>query len=336
MIAATTLALALFAAAPATSEGDAAKAKEAFQSAQKLYKQARYPEAIEKFEEAYRIKPHPSIFFNIGRCFEQLNEIPKALRNYREYLKQMPDAKDKELVTDAIVNLERRLKDQGVQQLLVYSDPPGASVTIDGKKYGDTPASVELKPGNHAMVVTKDGFEKIERAFVMPGDKSLELSLGLKAGSGKPGDATATTKPAEGGDLKKPADAPLADNKPAETVTPTPAASVSSGHAFRGKSWIPAAGGLALLIGGGVCYGLAISTAGQIRNGGSELANPTTRAGLKSSGSLDQTLGFVLGGVGIAAVAAAGVLFFLPTRGTSASLIVTPNGGAAVVSGELP
>src|SRR5688572_2990206 len=78
----------------APPDDDTQAAKKYFQWAQSLYKQARYAEAISKFEEAYRLKPHPTIFFNIGRCYEQLGDISKALKNYREYLRIVPDAKD--------------------------------------------------------------------------------------------------------------------------------------------------------------------------------------------------------------------------------------------------
>ena len=88
--------------APAADEsGDVKKAKDLFQWGQKLYKQARYAEAIAKFEEAYSVRPHPVIYFNIGKCYEQLGETAKALRAYRDYLRLAPDAKDKETVSDA-------------------------------------------------------------------------------------------------------------------------------------------------------------------------------------------------------------------------------------------
>src|SRR5262245_53322185 len=125
------LAVVLSLSAAAKAEDDTQAAKKYFQWAQNLYKQARYAEAITKFEEAYRLKPHPTIFFNMGRCYEQLGDLNKALKNYREYLRVAPDAKDRELVTDAIATLERRLKEQGVQQLSVLSDPAGVRVSVD-------------------------------------------------------------------------------------------------------------------------------------------------------------------------------------------------------------
>lgn len=89
---------------PAETE-ELAKAKALAQAAQRLYKLARYAEAIVKFEEAYAIRPHPQITFNIGRCYEQLGEIAKAMRSYRDYLRLSPSAPDRETVADAITNL---------------------------------------------------------------------------------------------------------------------------------------------------------------------------------------------------------------------------------------
>lgn len=196
---------------PEKTDDDTVAAKKYFQWAQSLYKQARYSEAIAKFEEAYRLKPHPTIFFNIGRCYEQLNDLPRALKNYRDYLRIAPEAKDRELVSDAIANLERRLKESGVQQLAVLTEPSSARVTVDEKYVGLTPLTMELKPGNHLIGLTKEGFETVEKNLVLSADKSMELNLTLKA------KAVAVVEPVK----TQPVLTPKADVvKPVEPVTP--------------------------------------------------------------------------------------------------------------------
>lgn len=261
------LALMLVVSVPAAdSDGDTARARAAFQWAQKLYKEARYASAIEKFEEAYRIKPHPSILFNIGRCYEQLGEIPRALRSYRDYLKALPDAKDKEAVANAIVNLERRLKDEGVQQLMIYTDPAGAMVTIDDKAFGSSPAAVELRPGNHLVKITLEGYVPVSRNFVMSADKSVELSFALKAETPKvpekKPDAVAEKppekKPEPTGDApRKSEDEPkkVSETRPSEPplVAATAPAPAKKGRLF---TWI--AGGVAVAgLGAGIGMGAA-------------------------------------------------------------------------------
>lgn len=167
--------------AKAQEDGDTKKARELFQWAQKLYKQARYMEAIGKFEEAYALRPHPVIYFNIGKCHEQLGDTPKALRAYRDYLRLAPEANDRETVSDAIANLERRLKERGVQQLMVFTEPPNARIEVDGKALGSAPATVELQAGNHKMTVSADGFETVDRSFVMSATRSMEMTINLRA-----------------------------------------------------------------------------------------------------------------------------------------------------------
>ena len=193
---------------PAAANDPVARAKELFQRAQKLYAQARYAEAITQFEEAYLLKPHPVISFNIGKCWEQLGETAKALRAYRDYLRLSPNATDKDTVSDAIANLERRLKEKGVQQLMVFADPANATITVDGKVLGSSPASVELAAGNHTLSVKAEGFEPVERSFVMSTQRATEMTITLRpvvkdaptveaTTTAPAGEKTATITPAE-------------------------------------------------------------------------------------------------------------------------------------------
>ncbi|MHB8878490.1 MAG: tetratricopeptide repeat protein [Myxococcaceae bacterium] len=83
-------------------------ARKHFRAAEASFREGRLREAVAEFEAAYRARPHPSLFFNIAKCHEQLGEVGAALRNYREYLRQLPEAKDRELVTRSIEDLSRR------------------------------------------------------------------------------------------------------------------------------------------------------------------------------------------------------------------------------------
>lgn len=174
----------------ASPDPSAAEAKTHYKKAEKLYKQAQYTEAIAEFEAAYRIRPHGVLFFNIGKCHEQLGDIPRALRNYRLYLHDVRGAKDHDLVAAAIANLERRLRERGVQQLLVYSQPPLATVMVDGRDHGPAPVAVELAPGAHKVAVSLAGYQTAERDFSMPADRSLEMDLALGVAAPAPPSVT--------------------------------------------------------------------------------------------------------------------------------------------------
>ena len=237
--------------APAAAD-DATRAKDIFKVAQKLYKEARYADAIAKFEEAYVLKPSPVIIYNIGKCHEQLGDVPKAMRSYRDYLRLSPDAKDKDTVSDAIANLERRLKEKGLQQLLVFADPPGALIEVDGKVLGNSPASIELTAGNHKLSVKADGYEPTERAFVMQTARATEMTINLRK-------VEASTPPL---------DAPKKEEPKPVALTPTTTGTTTAGttgvtktaepEKKGGRVWTWVAGGLAVgSAGAGVGLGVA-------------------------------------------------------------------------------
>jgi hypothetical protein len=292
------------AAAPEES-GDVKKAKELFQWGQKLYKSARYAEAIAKFEEAYSVRPHPVIYFNIGKCYEQLGETAKALRSYRDYLRLAPDAKDKETVSDAIANLERRLREKGMQQLMVFADPPNAHISVDGKELGTSPASVELIAGNHTLTVTAEGFEKVERSFVMQTTRATEMTISLR--------------PA-GAPVKEPpvaSDAPKVEPKKTDVVTPPPMPPpvvVAPVEAKKGRLWTYVAGGVAVA-GLGTGIGLGLGANGAAAKFVSP-PNGTPHDPATVQAEYNSVRGMAVGadvayGVAGAALATAVVLFFL-------------------------
>ncbi len=49
-----------------------------------------------------------------------------------------------------------------MQALLVYSDPPGAAVKIDGRARGRTPFHITLPPGVYKVGLSLDGFQAEE------------------------------------------------------------------------------------------------------------------------------------------------------------------------------
>jgi tetratricopeptide (TPR) repeat protein len=288
--------------APAAEEenADVKKARELFQWGQKLYKQARYAEAISKFEEAYTVRPHPVIYFNIGKCQEQLGETARALRAYRDYLRLAPDAKDKETVSDAIANLERRLREKGQQQLMVFADPPNAHIVVDGKELGTSPASVELVAGNHSMTVSADGYEKVERSFVMQTTRATEMTISLRP-VGAPKEATPVLA----------SDAPkkntVSDPGPPPPLPPVVTAALEP---KKTRVWTWVAGGVAAAsLGAGI--GMTVAA-----NGASKDLTTNEHTMAQADALVKQTQGLALGsdvayGVAGAAAITAVILFFV-------------------------
>jgi tetratricopeptide (TPR) repeat protein len=166
--------LGCLAATAAARADDVQEAKARFRHAVELYKQQQWREAMAEFEAAYRLKPHGAIHFNVAQCRERLEEWPGALRSYHDYLREVPNASDRAAVRKATLRIEERLARAGVQVLVVYSEPPGASVAVDGLPRGTAPVHVVLQPGSYALAVSLEGHERVtQKVELAPGGSRL-------------------------------------------------------------------------------------------------------------------------------------------------------------------
>lgn len=247
MINALLVALTLSAASAEDDAAATAKAKTLFTNGQKLYKAGKYADAIAKFEEAFKVKSHPVIYFNIGKCWEQLGDSAKALRNFRDYLRLSPDASDRQQVTDSIANLERRLREKGVQQLLIFAEPANAKILVDGKDLGPSPASVELTAGSHELVVTAEGMDKVQRTITTTLTRATEMTITLQAAG--------STPPLVSDAPKKDPDTKVSD--PGPPPPPPPVVTVPT-EKKGGRLFTYVAGGVAVAaLGAGIGMGVA-------------------------------------------------------------------------------
>ena len=191
-LAALVIAASLAATAPVLAQDKAEQARVASEKAVQAYREARYKEAIELFEQANRLAPHPDLMFNIGQAYEKMGDVANALRAYKEYLRLAPAASDRATVEASIKNLEGRLQARGVQQVRVASTPPGAKVVVDGKELGTTPWTGELAPGRHTLVLRVAGKPDASRTFDLSKDRALAIDV----------DLSTTAAPADEGGIK--------------------------------------------------------------------------------------------------------------------------------------
>ena len=193
-------------ATPALADeaSDARKAKDLFAAGQKLYKADKYAEAIVKFEAAYTVTPHPVIYFNIARCYEQLGDAPKAIKAYKDYLRLMPSAKDREAVNESVAALERKVREKTLARVTVTAEPAGARVEVDGKAVAGTPAIAEVPPGTHQVLVSLEGHDSVERTVATTAGQAVDLTVTLRKTAdpkGSASDAPRKDEPAAGASL---------------------------------------------------------------------------------------------------------------------------------------
>lgn len=284
----------------AAEAGTKEQAREHFARGAQLYEEGRYAEALAEFEEVNRLAPHPAVFFNLAHCHEKLGELAAALRSYQEYLRLEPGAPDREAVREAISALERHLADAGVQQLLVFSEPAGADVWVDGTPRGKTPFSAELAPGPHALSLRMEGRLTVSRDAALPRNRSLVLEIQL------PEEPVPRSGPSLSPTLPAPAATPL----PLQLSEGPPARAPGKGRLW---TWV-AAGTAAAALGAGIAYGISAKSARDslIRSGALRTQADAQRD-YDSAVSRQRTANVFFGVAGAAGAAGVG-LFFLEGR----------------------
>jgi len=311
-------ALALLVSLPAGAADDVAEARARFAQGTKLYQGGKYRDAIVEFEAAYRLKPHGAIHYNVAQCREKLEQWPEALQSYQDYLREVPDARDRAAVRATIGRIERRLAAAGVQALLVYTDPPGAAVRLDGKPRGRTPFHVTLAPGVYRVALALDGYspEEQEVEVNMTGTRLLDVVLRSRASAPAAAATGLGAAPAAlpaGAAASPPTTAPAPDltarPPPASSAATTPA--VPGPEAPPGKkrvyTWIAA--GVAVAAGAAaVAYGVSAKNQAATLTDGSVHSDA---AALASGAQSKATTANVLYGISGVAAAAGVTLFFV-------------------------
>ena len=68
---------------------------------------------------------------------------------------------------------------QGTSRLRAETVPHGATLLVDGKRVGVTPASLSLAPGKHELVLSLPGYENWEGLVEMEKGAEAPLSVPL-------------------------------------------------------------------------------------------------------------------------------------------------------------
>jgi tetratricopeptide (TPR) repeat protein len=131
VLAIATLAFCVLGPAMARAQSDAEKkqkAKEHYEIGTRFFDVGKYGDAVKEYEEAYLLTGDPKLLYNIGQAYRLWDHSEEALRVYKNYLRQRPDAENRADVEKKIADLERLIEDRrrgvGPQPAEVTPPPP--------------------------------------------------------------------------------------------------------------------------------------------------------------------------------------------------------------------
>jgi len=202
--------LLLLASGVAAAEQNDAKAR--YLSGQSHYNLNEFAEALQDFKEAYRLRPDPAFLFNIAQCERQLGDLDEAIKFYRTYLRNKPDAANKREVERKIDELRglveaKKKATTGAPQSVIpptsVEDSGGHGTAPPRATEPDRPAAHEppatpgpVTPGPHEPPAAGSG-EGAGHAGAASVPAAVEASPAA-AGAGAPG-ADLTVHATEGG-----------------------------------------------------------------------------------------------------------------------------------------
>lgn len=192
------------------------RAKALFKEGSMHYKVAEFELALEKYKQAFKLHSHPAIIFNLAQAHRQLGNHKKALFFYKLYLSEWgqqnaaPPNQDEVLshIEKISAELEQRGREERSRKAAAEKDarareasakpepgttprtgiklngvPSGARILVDGLPRGEGPQAemMELKPGRHRIVVSKEGAAPwvVELEFPVGQVLSRDVVLGL-------------------------------------------------------------------------------------------------------------------------------------------------------------
>lgn len=179
-------------------ERDPVAADTLFREGIELLKRDDWASACPKFDASMRLDPSVGAAINIARCHERAGKTLTALRGFQraKQLNRSPSgevlsAASDQFIADALARIEPR-----VPKITISA--PGAPsdlvIELDGSRVERVQEPIDLDPGNHALVATASGFQKLELVIEVSDAKTTDVRLVLQAvASGSP--AAQATRP---------------------------------------------------------------------------------------------------------------------------------------------
>ncbi len=178
----TSLAFAqLLAAAPSFADppNEAVKmARRRFQEGVAAVDAGNYEAARVAFQQAYALKPHPSVLRNLGQAELKTGRHLEAARHLATFVRDTTygTAAERDAASKSLAQAESQ-----VGKLTIEVDVAGAEVTVDGELAGRTPIvdPFYAESGDRVILIRKEGYEAYERTHLIEPGRTTQLKIKL-------------------------------------------------------------------------------------------------------------------------------------------------------------
>ncbi len=127
LVAAMLVPASAWSAAPPKRPASQAKREKAartlFEKAERSFNVGKFEEALSHYQAAYEELPLPAFLFNVAQCYRNLGNHERALFFYQRYLSLDPNAPNRKMVEDLLVEQQREVADA---QATTPTPPPTA------------------------------------------------------------------------------------------------------------------------------------------------------------------------------------------------------------------
>jgi PEGA domain len=244
--------------AQAARAGEKEEARKHYDRALELADEGQLEGAIVEFQRSYDLTHHFAVLYNMGQVFVSLARPVEAVDAYERYLanggKKIPAARRAE------VEQEIARQNARIATLEIRGLPEGAVARLDGKEIGKAPiaAPVRVGVGTHAIAASAEGYDPAEIEVTVAGEDRRVVELALAK------HVVETPPPRPVVEQTQPPVARVALPAP-EASAPVVSAAVEPSAKPKSRSNLRIAGiasgaaGVAGMVVGAVCWGLAKS-----------------------------------------------------------------------------
>jgi hypothetical protein len=315
------------AAAEPTAE-ELAAARQLFHEGRELEKKKEWEEAIKRFRRVGAVKMTPQVRYHIALCEEHLGRLVEAINGFELAAEEARRAGKgaEEVLTSAPKRAAALRKRVAAVRLKVSGTLRTSRVYVDDRHVPPALFGTEipLDPGAHAITVQRDGAVTFSKEINVAERGREEVEITIEDPEAPP----------------EPQDPPPVVEKPPEPPPPPPPPPPPDPWPARIPALVAGGVGIAALAGAGVFFGLREAAFSDVREtceDETKACDPSTEERFEQ-GKTYTTVAAVLGGVGVAGLAAGGVLWFVlapeeAKPGQKVSIRVAPAPGGVRVMG---